>query len=82
LPVLATPVGGIPDVVSDGVEGYLVAAGDVAALAQRWNELLENPALAQRMGEAARRKVAARFSADAVLPQLGALYQSLGARPA
>jgi glycosyltransferase involved in cell wall biosynthesis len=82
LPVLATPVGGIPEVISDGVEGYLVAPGDVPALAQRWHELLADPALARRMGEAARVKVAAHFSTEAVLPQLGALYQSLGARSA
>lgn len=82
LPVLATPVGGIPEVISDGVEGFLVAPGDVAALAQRWAQLLDDPQLAQRMGEAARRKVAATFSTEAVLPRLGQLYQSLGAGPA
>ncbi|UGQ47650.1 glycosyltransferase family 4 protein [Massilia endophytica] len=82
LPVLATPVGGIPDAISDGVEGFLVAPGDVGALAQRWAQLLDDPQLAQRMGEAARRKVAAVFATDAVLPRLGQLYQSLGARDA
>ncbi|SFL84394.1 glycosyltransferase family 4 protein [Rugamonas rubra] len=78
LPVLTTPVGGIPEAVSDGVEGFLVAPGDVAALAERWSRLLADPALARRMGEAARRKVASTFSAQAVLPQLESVYLSLG----
>lgn len=81
LPVLATPVGGIPEAVADGVEGFLVAPGDVDALAARLAQLLEDDALAQRMGEAARRKVETTFSSDAVLPQVERLYRELGFSP-
>lgn len=78
LPILSTPIGGIPEAVSDGVEGFLVPPGDVAALADRLERLLSEPGLARRMGEAARRKVEGSFSADAVLPQVERLYGELG----
>ncbi|WP_051293420.1 glycosyltransferase family 4 protein [Pseudoduganella violaceinigra] len=81
LPVLATPVGGIPEAVADGVEGFLVAPGDVEALAARLAQLLEDDALARRMGAAARRKVESTFSSDAVLPQVERLYRELGFMP-
>ncbi|HEY0586362.1 MAG TPA: glycosyltransferase family 4 protein [Pseudoduganella sp.] len=81
LPVLATPVGGIPEAVADGVEGFLVEPGDVDALAARLAQLLEDEALARRMGEAARRKVESTFSSDAVLPQVERLYRELGFLP-
>lgn len=79
LPILSTPVGGIPEAVSDGVEGFLVEPGNVPALAARWQQLLSDDALARRMGEAARRKVEQSFSAEAILPQVERLYESLGA---
>jgi len=78
MPVLSTPVGGIPEAVSDGVEGFLVEAGDVGALAARLEQLLSDPALAQRMGAAARRKVETTFASGAVLPRIEQLYQELG----
>jgi len=81
VPVLTTPVGGIPEAVTDGVEGFLITPGDVGALAQRWSELLLDPALAERMGGAARRKVETTFSTQAVLPQLELIYRRLGVQP-
>jgi teichuronic acid biosynthesis glycosyltransferase TuaC len=51
-PILATPVGGIPEVAVDGVHGYLVAPGDVASLAERLRELARDPGAGVRMGEA------------------------------
>ncbi|OEZ61616.1 spore coat protein SA [Duganella sp. HH105] len=81
LPVLTTPVGGIPEAVTDGVEGFLITPGDVPALAQRWSLLLSDPALAERMGNAARRKVETTFSTQAVLPQLELIYRRLGFEP-
>jgi len=77
LPVVATSVGGIPEAVSDGVEGFLVPPGDVAALEDRLQRLLSNKALRRQMGEAARRKVERLFSAEVVVPQLEALYSEL-----
>ncbi len=82
LPILTTPVGGIPEAVTDGVEGFLVEPGNVAALADRLERLLGDPALARRMGEAARHKVDVAFSANAVVPQVEALYLGMGLRGA
>jgi glycosyltransferase involved in cell wall biosynthesis len=81
LPVLATAVGGIPEAVADGVEGFLVEPGDIDALAARLAQLLQDDALARRMGEAARRKVESTFCSDAVLPRVERLYRELGFVP-
>ncbi|TFW21156.1 glycosyltransferase family 1 protein [Massilia arenosa] len=82
LPIVSTPVGGIPEAVSDGVEGFLVQPGDVRALADRLALLANDPALAHRMGAAARRKVEAAYSTDAVVPRLEKIYKDLGIRSA
>lgn len=81
MPVVSTPVGGIPEAVTDGVEGYLVAAGDIDGLAGRLRQLLSDPGLSERMGAAARRKVETTFSSGAVLPQIEQLYLELGFTP-
>ncbi len=81
MPIISTPVGGIPEAVSDGVEGFLVPPGDVAALGERIARLLADPALAQRMGAAGRRRVESTFSSEAVLPQLERIYNELGFLP-
>jgi glycosyltransferase involved in cell wall biosynthesis len=81
LPILTTPVGGIPEAVTHGVEGILVDPGDVRALADALNRLLGDRELARQMGEAARRKVEKLFSANAVLPNVEALYEEMGVRP-
>ncbi len=78
LPILSTPIGGIPEAVTDGVEGFLVQPGDVNALADRLQRLLSDPELASQMGAAARRKVETTFSSDAILPKVEALYRELG----
>jgi glycosyltransferase involved in cell wall biosynthesis len=78
MPILSTVVGGIPEAVTDGVEGFLIEAGDVAALADRMQRILADPLLARRMGEAARRKVETTFSSQAVLPHIERLYMDLG----
>ncbi|UTY55783.1 glycosyltransferase family 4 protein [Massilia sp. erpn] len=81
LPVVSTPVGGIPDAIAEGVEGFLVPPGDVAALAERLSRLLQDDALAQAMGAAGRRKVAALFATEAVLPRMEKMYAELGFKP-
>jgi glycosyltransferase involved in cell wall biosynthesis len=78
LPVVSTPIGGIPEAVTDGVEGFLVTPGDVDSLAIRLQHLLQDDDLARRMGEAARRKVEVTFSSDVILPKLERLYFELG----
>lgn len=79
VPVVASAVGGVPDVVTDGVEGLLVAPGDVAALAAALDQLLRAEGLRRRMGTAGRRKAETTFSTKLVLPQIEDLYRQLGA---
>ena len=77
LPVVATRVGGIPEVVEHGVTGLLVPPEDAGALAEAMRALLDDPALARRMGEAGRRRALERFSWDDVAARLRALYGEL-----
>ena len=65
-PVVASRLGGLPEVVQDGVTGFLVEPGDVAELRARIRELVGDPARAARMGRAARELVLERFTWDAV----------------
>jgi len=78
VPVVASPVGGIPEVVSDGASGFLVAPGDKGALERALRRLLMDRKLAARMGAAARDTARARFSPERALPLLENLYESLG----
>ncbi len=61
-PVVATRVGGIPEVIEDGVNGYLVESGDVESLATRVHALIANPSLRETMGEAGRAMVEQSFT--------------------
>jgi glycosyltransferase involved in cell wall biosynthesis len=61
-PVVASRLGGIPEIVEDGVTGYLVPPGDVDALRDRLAHLLDRPRLAAAMGAAARERVLAGFT--------------------
>lgn len=63
-PVVCTDVGGIREVVENGVSGYLVPPKDPIQLAARLMELLSNPELARRMGEAGRRRIEADYSLE------------------
>lgn len=62
-PVVATRVGGVPELVEDGTEGMLVEAGDVKGIADSVTKLLHDPALRARMGRAGKRRVK-KFSWD------------------
>jgi glycosyltransferase involved in cell wall biosynthesis len=64
LPVVATDADGIPQLVADGVTGYVCRMGDVTALVSRCCSLLEQPALRQRMGRAGRQRVQQHFHPD------------------
>ena len=74
-PVVASRVGGIPEVVVDGETGRLVEPGDVAALGQALREVLADPARARRMGEAGRRRVEAHFSWDRIADRTMTVYR-------
>jgi len=77
VPVISTTVGGIPELIRDGTDGYLIEAGDVPALARRLAELAGDPDLRRRMGRAGREQVAESFSREAVLPRLEQLYADI-----
>jgi L-malate glycosyltransferase len=74
-PSVATHVGGIPEVVEHGVSGILVAPGDAAALARAVEALIADPAQRNALGEAARARAQARFSADVIVTRYEALYR-------
>lgn len=74
-PVIATRVGGIPELVRDGTDGILVEAGDVGQLADATIRLLSDPGLRTRMGAAGRERVRA-FSWDDTAKVVLAAYES------
>ena len=76
-PVVATRVGGVPDAVVEGETGYLVAAGDVLAFADRLAALLADPMRRARMGAAAAQIARRQFHEAAVMPRLEAVYRRL-----
>lgn len=76
-PVVATRVGGVPDVLQEGVDGFLVAMGDVEALAERLARLAFDPELRTRMGEAGRARILERYAVDRLIDDVDALYRSL-----
>jgi glycosyltransferase involved in cell wall biosynthesis len=79
-PVVASAVGGIPEVITDGVDGLLVPPADSPALATAIGSLLTDSALCERIGEAGYRTVAERFSIDAQVKQIEVLYDEELAR--
>ena len=79
-PVVASAVGGIPEVITDGVDGLLVPVADPAALATAVGSLLADPALRERIGDAGYRTVAQRFSIDAQVKRIEVVYDEELAR--
>lgn len=75
-PVIASCIGGIPDVVADGETGILVPPGNVQALAQAMQRLIADPDLRARMGAASQRRVA-QFRASVVTQKIEEIYQHL-----
>ena len=75
-PVVASAVGGVPELVVDGETGLLVPPDDPQRLAEALRKLLADPALAKAMGEAGRTRVRERFSASAGATRVLALYES------
>jgi glycosyltransferase involved in cell wall biosynthesis len=74
-PVVATAVGGIPDLVTNGVDGFLVAAGDAKALAHHLVALHGQADELARLGRAGRQKVDSRYAPAIVVAQVEALYR-------
>jgi glycosyltransferase involved in cell wall biosynthesis len=74
---VATRVGGVPDVVRDGVDGFLVEPGDVDAMAERLAALAGDEELRARMGEAGRTGVRERYAVERLLDDMDRLYRRL-----
>jgi glycosyltransferase involved in cell wall biosynthesis len=79
VPVIGAYAGGVPDVVTDGQDGYLVPFGAVDQLADRIHTLLDDPAKAQQMGERGRKKVLQSMRFDQKYALLLQVYQRLTA---
>lgn|SRR5882724_141941 len=75
-PVVATRVGGVPELVSDGLSGFLVGRGDTNAASEKLLRLVQDPELRRKMGEAGRDIVAARFDLKTNVAQLVELYEA------
>jgi glycosyltransferase involved in cell wall biosynthesis len=73
-PVIASGVGGIPDIVRNGETGMLVPPGDPGALAQAVSAYMDNPALARRLADQGRRHVEEAFSWKGITEKLSRLY--------
>jgi N-acetyl-alpha-D-glucosaminyl L-malate synthase BshA len=80
IPVVATAVGGVPEVIRDGVTGFLSPADDLPRYAERLRALLVDRERAQSMGAAAREDVLARFARDPIVGQYESLYRRVLAR--
>jgi glycosyltransferase involved in cell wall biosynthesis len=76
-PVVATAAPGTTELVVDGQTGILVPVGDTKLLARAIRDIVRDPTLAHRMGEAGRARVEADFGADAMVAQFAALYEEL-----
>ena len=77
VPVVASRVGGLPEVVADGECGYLVECGNTEELSQRLWELCANRELARAMGRAARARAVELFPRDKIVSQYESLYCEL-----
>lgn len=80
LPVVAARIGGIPEVVEDGLTGCLVPPGDEAALAAVLERLVADPAWAARLGAAGQARVQARFTVEQMVRRVEHLYDELARR--
>jgi N-acetyl-alpha-D-glucosaminyl L-malate synthase BshA len=77
VPVIATEVGGIPEVIEHGVDGYRVPARDVAAAARFAIEILSSPDCGRAMGRRARENAERKYSARDVIPRYEAYYRQV-----
>ena len=77
LPIVATRVGGVPDLIEDGVHGLLVEPGSPVELAQAIEDLLSDRARASALGARARERRRREFDLDVMVRNVEALYEEL-----
>lgn len=76
-PIVATDVGGVPDVVRDGIDGFLVDVGDTEGMAARLAEISADPALGERLGTTGRQRVLTRYAVTRLVDDIDRLYRAL-----
>lgn len=79
-PVIGTDIGGIPELIDDGVDGLVVPVSNAGALSEAIGSLAENSAMTRQMGEAAREKIESRFSPAAHLQSVRQIYEQVKQR--
>lgn len=77
LPVVATNVGGLPELITDGQDGILVEPNNSIALSKAMNRILSDPELSEKLGQNARRKAVERFSVKTMVHKYEELYLEL-----
>ena len=77
VPVIATRVGGLPEVVEEDGCGYLFAVGDVQGMAETAIEILSDDSLRERLGRRGREIAVTRFATEKIIPQYEALYEAV-----
>jgi glycosyltransferase involved in cell wall biosynthesis len=77
LPVICSRIGGLPEIVDDGITGLLYEPGNADELADRIRTLWQNPALCQKLGETGKRKVCEDYAAERLLDRLLAIYEKV-----
>jgi glycosyltransferase involved in cell wall biosynthesis len=75
VPAVCSKVGGLPEVIRDGVEGYLVKLGDVDTMADRALRILTEPGRREEMGHAARSRASDKFCSTKIIPRYEELYR-------
>jgi starch synthase len=76
-PLVASRVGGLPELVRDGETGWLVEPDDPQTLASALQRVLDDPAGAARLGQAGRARVLESFAAETAIERFDALYAQL-----
>jgi len=75
VPVVASRVGGLPEVIRHGIDGYLAEVGNLEEMAHYSQQILRNQALRRKLGYEARRRVLEKFTPQRIVPQYESLYQ-------
>ncbi|MBM3791114.1 MAG: N-acetyl-alpha-D-glucosaminyl L-malate synthase BshA [Acidobacteria bacterium] len=77
VPVVASKVGGLPEVLTDGEDGYLVEPGNIGIMAERATEILADEGRRRRMGKKGRENAKARFCSNSIIQQYESYYRKI-----
>jgi glycosyltransferase involved in cell wall biosynthesis len=77
VPPIGTNAGGVPELITNGVDGFMEAVGDIDTQAARAVQLLTDDHLHERMAAAARQTAVSRFSTESIIPKYEQYYQEV-----